>query len=163
AGYIGTPDHIASGLAEAFAAYSAGRGPVMVIAPREVLSASSAPGELPRAAKAAEPRVQAVRSAEVEQLATLLNSAPRRLLCQVGPLRPGAHELLYELARKAGIGLVDTVSQPGTVSRHRDGQIVAEYLGTLSMYGHSARVYDYLFSGGALRPADEQTVMFIGT
>jgi thiamine pyrophosphate-dependent acetolactate synthase large subunit-like protein len=167
--YIGGPGEIASGLAEAFAAYSAGRGPVMVVAPREVLSASTVPGELPKVAKAAEaakvasPRVQAAGGAGVEQLATLLNTAPRRLLCQVGPLSAGAQDLLLELARKAGIALVDSVTQPGTVSRHRDGRIVSEYLGTLSMYGHSARVYDYLFSGGTLRPADEQSVMFIGT
>lgn len=161
--YIGGPDEIASGLAEAFAAYSADRGPVMVIVPREVLQASTAPGELPPAAETAAPRAEAVRGAEVEQLAALLNSAPRRLLCQVGPLSTGAQDLLYELARKAGIGLVDSVTQPGTVSRHRDGHIVDEYLGTLSMYGHSARVYDYLFSDGVLRPSDEQSVMFIGT
>jgi thiamine pyrophosphate-dependent acetolactate synthase large subunit-like protein len=161
--YIESPDDIARGLAEAFAAYSAGRGPVMVIAPREVLSASTAPGELPATAKVATSRAEAVRGAEVEQLATLLNSAPRRLLCQVGPLSAGAQDLLYELAAKAGIGLVDSATQPGTVSRHRDGRIVDEYLGTMSMYGHSARVYDYLFSGGTLRPADEQSVMFIGS
>jgi thiamine pyrophosphate-dependent acetolactate synthase large subunit-like protein len=161
--YIGRSNEIARGLAEAFAAYSADRGPVMVIAPRDVLQATVDLGQLPKAAERGTPRAEVVRSAEVEQLSTLLNSAPRRLLCQVGPLSNGGRDLLYTLARKAGIGLADSVTQPGTVSRHHNGHTVDEYLGTLSMYGYSARVYEYLFSDGVLRPADEQSMMFIGT
>jgi 3-acetyloctanal synthase len=167
--YIGRFKDIPRRLAEAFAAYSADRGPVMVIAPREVLQASVASGALPQTAESAEEaeggksRAEAVRCAEMEQLSTLLNSAPRRLLCQVGPLSGDAQDLMYELARKAGIGLADSLTQPGTVSRYHQGRVVDEYLGTLSMYGYSARVYEYLFSGGALRPANEQSVMFIGT
>jgi hypothetical protein len=161
--YIGRFNDVSRGLAEAFAAYSADRGPVMVLAPREVLQASLAPGELPQTAEEETPRAEVVRCAEMEQLSTLLNSDPRRLLCQVGPLSGDARDLLYALAGKAGIGLADSLTQPGTVSRYHRGRAVDEYLGTLSMYGYSARVYKYLFSGGALRPADEQSVMFIGT
>jgi thiamine pyrophosphate-dependent acetolactate synthase large subunit-like protein len=161
--YIGEPDEIASGLAEAFAAYSAGQGPVMVIASRDVLQTSDAPGELPRPSVAETPRAEVVRSDEVEQIAAVLNTAPRRLLCQVGPLGDGALELLYALARKAGIGLADSVTQPGTVSRYHHGDVVDEYLGTLSMYGYSTRIYPYLYSGRTLRKASEQSLMFIGT
>lgn len=161
--YIGRSDEIARGLAEAFAAYSADRGPVMVIATREVLQASVPLGELPPPAEERAPRAEVVRGDEVEQLATVLNTARRRLLCQVGPLGDGARDLLYGLARKAGIGLVDSVAQPGTVSRYHDGHVVDEYLGTLSMYGYSARVYEYLFAEGTVRSADEQSLMFIGT
>lgn len=160
--YIERSKDIARGLAEAFAAYPAGRGPVMVVAPREVLTASVPLGELP-AVKAETPRAEAVSTAEVEQLATLLNSARRRLFCQAGPISDAARELLYGIAAKAGIGLADSVAQPGTVSRHHQGRIIGEYLGTMSMYGYSARIYDYLFSDGALRPASEQSMMFIGT
>jgi hypothetical protein len=161
--YIGGLDEIARGLAEAFTAYSAGRGPVMVIASRDVLQASTVPGELPRAAAAPAPRAEAVRGAGVDEIAALLNRARRRLLCQVGPLGGAAQDLLYSLAEKAGIGLADTVTQPGAVNRYRDGEVVDEYLGTLSMYGYSTRVYQYLYSGGTLRGNDEQTVMFMGT
>ena len=161
--YIARFSDIPRGLAEAFAAYSADRGPVMVIGPREVLQASVAPGGLPETAEDATPRAEVVREAETEQLSALLNSHSRRLLCQVGPLSGGALDLLYALARRAGIGLADSLTQPGTVSRYHDGQTVDEYLGTLSMYGYSTRVYQYLFSGGTLRPAGEQSMMFIGT
>lgn len=161
--YIGRSHEIGRGLAAAFAAYSAGRGPVMVIAPRAVLQASMGPAEVPRLAEEGPARAKVVGCAEVEQLCTLLNSAPHRLLCQVGPLSGDARDLQYELARKAGIGLTDSVTHPGTVSRYHRGRVVDEYLGTLSMYGYSTRVYEYLFSNGVLRPADEQSLIFAGT
>jgi hypothetical protein len=166
--YISQPSEIGSGLAEAFAAYSAGEGPVLVIAPREVLQASAVPEDLPRpsvaqAAPTETLRAEVVRSDEVEQIAAVLNSAPRRLLCQVGPLGDGALDLLHALARKAGLALADSVTQPGTVSRYYHGAVVDEYLGALSMYGYSTRVYQYLYSGMTLRKPTEQSLMFIGT
>lgn len=169
--YIERSSEITRGLAEAFAAYFADRGPVMVIAPREVLEASVRLGPLgwqtparPEAGEmATASRAAAVSRAEVDRLAALLNSARRRLLCQAGPLTESARDLLYSLARKAGIALADSSTQPGTVGRHHRGQLVHEYLGTLSMYAYSTRVHDYLFDGGAVRPADEQAMMFIGT
>jgi 3-acetyloctanal synthase len=108
-------------------------------------------------------RAEAVRSDEVEQIAAVLNSAPRRLLCQAGPLGDGALDLLHALAGKAGIALADSVTQPGTVSRYHHGAVVDEYLGALSMYGYSTRVYQYLYSGMTLRKPTEQSLMFIGT
>jgi 3-acetyloctanal synthase len=185
--YISKPSEIGTGLAEAFAAYSAGEGPVLVIAPREVLQASAVPADLPRTSVAETalvdrggpggrfplvdrggpggrfPLVEVVRTDEVEQISAVLNSAPRRLLCQVGPLGDGALDLLHALARKSGIALADSVTQPGTVSRYHHGAVVDEYLGALSMYGYSTRVYQYLYSGMTLRKPSEQSLMFIGT
>jgi 3-acetyloctanal synthase len=161
--YIGQFKDIPRGLDEAFAAYSAGRGPVLLLAPREVLQASVAPGDLPRIAAAETRAAAVVRDPGLEQLATLLNADRRRLLCQVGPLSAGPRDLLYELAARTGIGLTDSLTQPGTVSRHHRGRVIDEYLGTLSMYGYSTRVYEYLFSGGALRPANQQSVLFLAT
>lgn len=161
--YIGRSDDIGRGLAEAFEAYSADRGPVMIIAPRDVLQTSMAVDDLPEIAAVPAPRVEVVRSDELEQLTTVLNADRRRLLAQVGPLDPDARELMYELARTAGIGLADSVAQPGTVARHHRGRTVEEYIGTLSMYGYSARVYEYIYKEGALRPRDEQSLMFVGT
>ncbi|MEU4997059.1 hypothetical protein [Streptomyces sp. NPDC021622] len=161
--HIARSADIAAGLAEAFEAYSAGRGPVMVIAPRDVLQTTLTPDELPKVPEPTTRRVESVRSSEVDELSNLLNTAPRRLLSQVGPLNATATDLMYELAKKAGIGLADSVAQPGTVNRYRDGKTIDEYIGTLSMYGYSPRVYEYLYKEGALRPSAEQSVMFIGT
>jgi 3-acetyloctanal synthase len=167
--YIGQPSEIGTGLAEAFAAYSAGEGPVLIIAPREVLQVSTVTDDLPRPSVPETARAdrggpaEVVRSDEVEQIAAVLNSAPRRLLCQVGPLADGALDLLHALAAKAGIALADSVTQPGTVSRYHRGAIVDEYLGALSMYGYSTRVYQYLYSGMTLRKPAEQSLMFIGS
>lgn len=161
--YIGRSADIAAGLAEAFQAYESDRGPVMVIAPRDVLQTVLPPDQVPAVPAVPAPRVEVVRSPEVDQLSELLNTAPRRLLCQVGPLNGTAKELMYELARDAGIALADSVAQPGTVSRYHQGRTVEEFIGTLSMYGYSARVYEYLYQDGALRPSEELTVMFAGT
>ena len=161
--YIGRSADIAAGLAEAFEAYEADRGPVMVIAPRDVLQTTLPPEQVPAQPAVPVATVQAVRSPEIERLSTLLNTARRRLLCQVGPLNDTAKELMYGLARDAGIALADSVAQPGTVSRYHEGRTVEEFIGTLSMYGYSARVHEYLYQDGALRSPDEQTVMFAGT
>jgi 3-acetyloctanal synthase len=135
----------------------------MVIAPRDVLQTVLPPDEIPQIPDLPARRVEVVRSAEIERLAELLSSARRRLLCQVGPLSAPARELMYSLARKAGIGLADSVAQPGTVTRYHDGRVVEEFIGTLSMYGYSPRVYEYLYDMGTLRANSEQSVMFVGT
>jgi 3-acetyloctanal synthase len=161
--FIGRSDDIAKGLAEAFTAYSAERGPVMIIAPRDVLQTSVSADPLPEIERVPERRLAVTRSDELDQLTTVLNTVPKRLLAQVGPLSAEGRELVYRLAREAGIGLADSVAQPGTVNRYRDGVRVDEYIGTLSMYGYSPRVFEYLFSEGSLRPTGEQAVMFVGT
>jgi 3-acetyloctanal synthase len=161
--YISEPSEIGRGLTEAFAAYSAGEGPVLVVAPREVLQVSAVPEDLPQPSAAQAARAEVVRADEVEQIAAVLNSAPHRLLCQVGPLADSALDLLHALARQAGIALADSVTQPGTVSRYHHGAVVDEYLGALSMYGYSTRVYQFLYSGMTLRKPSEQSLMFIGT
>jgi hypothetical protein len=47
------------------------------------------------------------------------------------------------------------------VARYRDGRLVEEYLGTLGLYGYSARVYEYLHRDGRLKPRDEQCLFFL--
>ncbi|WP_280429473.1 hypothetical protein [Nocardia brasiliensis] len=159
--YIERTEHIGEGLQQAFAAYDADRGPVMILATREVLQAN------PEMAAPVEPvapdRPAATDLPELARLSELLNSARVRLLCQVGPLSGNAQQLMYELSHRAGIALADSVAQPGTVTRYRDGTVVPEYLGTLSMYGYSARVHQYLYDRGELRPADEQQVIFLNS
>ncbi len=100
--YIERSKDIASGLTEAFSAYQADRGPVMVIAPAEVLSANVTLADLPQPSPPSAPRAPAIGGAELDQLVDLLNTAKRRLLCQVGPLSDPARELLYALAEQAG-------------------------------------------------------------
>jgi hypothetical protein len=161
--HIAHSDDIAQGLADAFAGYLAERGPVMIVASREVLQTSIPPATAPAAADSVRPASVRVDSSGLDELVGMVNSDRRRLLCQVGPLSRAATELMYDIAHKAGIGLADSVAQPGTVCRYQDGQRVEEFIGTLSMYGYSPRVFDYLFTEGQLRPNDEQTVMFVGT
>ncbi|WP_405163128.1 hypothetical protein OG203_43865 [Nocardia sp. NBC_01499] len=159
--YIERTEHIGEGLREAFAAYDTDSGPVMILATREVLQANLDVDRTPE--PAAPPRVESIHTPELTRLSELLNTARTRLLCQVGPLSKDAQELMYTLASRAGIALADSVAQPGTVTRYRDGARVPEYLGTLSMYGYSARVHQYLYDNGELRSADEQSVLFLNS
>jgi thiamine pyrophosphate-dependent acetolactate synthase large subunit-like protein len=159
--HIDGPDRLAESLSEAFAAYLAGQGPVVLFVTREVLEASGAV-ESPTPGPAATPPVE-VTQRGLDELVELVNGAPKRVLCQAGPLTPRAADLLHELATRAGIGLADSLPHPGTVSRYRRGRPVEEYLGTLSLYGYSARVHQFLHREGRLRPDSEQAVLFVNS
>jgi 3-acetyloctanal synthase len=189
--HIDRPDRLAASLDAAFTAYHAGQGPVVLFVTRDVLEAAGpvplaesmqrqAAGSVPVAGslrrQAADPlpvagplpRPAAGMDAVgvgapdgLDELVQVINTAPKRLLCQVGPIGQEALEALHELAGKAGIALVDSLANPGTVSRYRDGRRIDEYLGTLSLYGYSARVHQFLHDDGRLRPNTEQALLFV--
>ncbi|MFI5780678.1 hypothetical protein [Nocardia sp. NPDC051570] len=160
--HIAVAADIPRGLAEAFAHYRAGRGPLLIIASRDVLQVA---GELDpiEILPAAPPPPIEVRPTAFEDLVDLINSAPKRLLCQPAELTDTGRELVYTLAANAGVALTDSLARPGSVAAYRQGVAVREFLGTMSLYGYSARVYEYLYSDGRVRPADEQALLFVDT
>jgi 3-acetyloctanal synthase len=158
--HIDRPARLAESLAEAFAAYHADRGPVILFVTRDVLDAA---GPVDVIEPAPRPPVTVGETAGLDELAQVINTAPKRLLCQVGPLSAEASGALHELAARAGIALVDSLTNPGTVCRYRDGRRVSEYLGTLSLYGYSARVHEFLHDDGRLRPGTEQALLFVNS
>jgi thiamine pyrophosphate-dependent acetolactate synthase large subunit-like protein len=151
-------DKIADGLREAFDLYLQDRGPVLIFATRDVLQAT---GAVPMPDPIPPDRVESVKSDQVDELVHLLESSPRRLLCQVGQIDNEARELVHRLARGAGVALVDSLSFPGSVSRYCGRDVVPEFIGTLSLYGYSARVHQFLHENGRLRPAAEQALIFL--
>jgi thiamine pyrophosphate-dependent acetolactate synthase large subunit-like protein len=153
-------DTLEKRLLEAFDHYDRSPGPVVLFATREVLQAT---GRVEVSCPPARTRTEPIRSDMVGDLVHLLNSAPRRLLCQVGPVKSEERGLVHQLARRAGIALVDSLAHPGEVSRYSAGGVVSEYIGTLSLYGYSARVHEFLHEDGKLRPTTEQALMFINT
>ncbi|CAM03399.1 thiamine pyrophosphate-dependent acetolactate synthase large subunit-like protein [Saccharopolyspora erythraea NRRL 2338] len=158
--HIEHTSRMAEGLAAAFAAYDAGQGPVVLFATKEVLDSAK-----PVAINRGEP-APARASAVVpgfDELLRLLEGEPVRLLCQPGALRPGAADALRELARRTGLALADSLTQPGVVSRYHGGNHVPEYLGTMSLYGTSPRVHEFLHHDDRPRPADEQALLFLGS
>ncbi|MFF0488789.1 hypothetical protein ACFYTQ_07175 [Nocardia sp. NPDC004068] len=161
--HIAVAADIPRGLAEAFAHFRAGRGPVLVLASRDVLQVS---GELePVEVAPVPPRADPieVRPSAFEDLVGLLGSAPKRLLCQPAELTDTGRDLIYALAAKAGMALADSLTRPGAVGAYHRGAPVPEFLGTMSLYGYSSRVYEYLHADGRVRPAADQALLFVDT
>lgn len=159
--YLSDVDRLPADLERGFALFREGRGPVVLIATPAVLEYSGALGPL-RGPLATSPRATLV-DGPLQEVVDLVNTEPVRLLWQCGALAPGETDQVLELARDAGVALVDTLARPGTVPSHRGGERVREYLGTLSMYGFSAPAYEYLHRDGVLRGQDEQCVFFLAS
>jgi len=150
------PEGMVDQLAEAFEAYHADAGPVVLFVTREVLETTE-----PVTAPVVRRPAAHTAPSPVDDLVRVLNTEPVRLLCQVGPVE--SPDLVHTLARRAGMALADTLTHPGSVSRYRDGAVVEEYLGTLSLYGYSARVHEFLHRDGKLRPRSEQALLFLNS
>ncbi len=157
--HLDDPNRLDADLAEAFAAYDEGLGPVVLLATAEVLEATGAPLRAPAPPQPA-PRATVTEDA-IGPVVDLLNHGPERVLWQLGPLTGTERSLVHEIAAAGGIGLADSLTRPGSVSRHSDGRTVPEYLGTLGLYGYSARVHAFLHHEGRPRPRDEQCLFFV--
>ncbi len=175
--HLDDPARLPDDLSEAFTAYGAGLGPVVLLATPEVLRTLAAPARTPPAARGERragnapahrpdretaPRpALTVREDAMAPVMDLVNDGPARVLWQCGSLGGEERSLVHEIAAHAGIALADSLTRPGSVARYRDGHVVPEYLGTLGMYGYSDRVHDFLHHAGRLRPRDEQCLFFL--
>ncbi|GAA3039289.1 hypothetical protein GCM10020000_17030 [Streptomyces olivoverticillatus] len=86
--YLDDPDRLEDGLAEACAAYHAGRGPVFLLATPAVLDAAGSPDRLEALARShARPPAATldVTESALEPVRRLVESGPARLLWQCGP------------------------------------------------------------------------------
>lgn len=156
--YLTESDRLAQDLTAAFRAYHSRRGPVVLLVSPSVLRHT---GEIERPeipATAARPQVQ---EDAVEAVAEMLNHEQSSILWQCGKLTDAERDLVYELARRAGIALVDSLGRPGTVTRYQQGQTVDEYLGTMSLYGCSPEVWSFLHPDGHLLPSDKHALFFL--
>ncbi|MGW4589311.1 hypothetical protein [Amycolatopsis thermoflava] len=156
--YLDNPRTLARDLAAAFRLYRQRRGPVVLLASPQVLRHTE-PVRVPATTTAdAAPRV---REDQVDVVARMINSEASTLLWQCGRLDEDERALVYRLARAAGAALVDSLSRPGTVSQYDDGARVEEYLGTMSLYGYSPAVWEFLCPGGQAREYDRQALFFL--
>ncbi|MGH4033585.1 hypothetical protein ACQB60_32170 [Actinomycetota bacterium Odt1-20B] len=161
--HLDDPERIAEGLADAYAQYHAHRGPVFLLATPAVLDATGTAGELNRPGTVEPPPTAAlqVEESDLAPVLRMVNSEPCRLLWQCGTLDAEESWLVHDIASRAGVGLADSLTRPGSVRRHRDDTVVEEYLGTLGLYAFSARVHAYLHADGRLRPRGEQALFFL--
>jgi thiamine pyrophosphate-dependent acetolactate synthase large subunit-like protein len=163
--YLDRAERLDQDLRSAFGAFARGHGPVVLLATPAALDAT-----VPPPARTASPPDASTRAStsvadgeSVDAVVRTLNRERATLLWQCGQLTADEADLVLEIARRAAIGLVDSLAHPGVVSRYRDGRLVEEYLGTLGLYAYSARVYDYLHHGGRLKPRDEQYLLFLNS
>ncbi len=159
--YLDDPDRLPQDLAAAFASYEAHEGPVVLLATAAVLAVIAPPEA--EAAPLPPRRTASARVSESQltPLLRMLDHDPIRMLWQCGQLDAEERELTHRIARSAGVALADSLTRPGSVARFHDGRRVEEYLGTLGMYGTSARVHGYLHRDGRLRSRREQSVLFL--
>ncbi|MCX4904255.1 hypothetical protein [Streptomyces sp. NBC_00878] len=158
--YLADPATLQEDLSAAFTAYHESEGPVVLLATPSVLASAAPLAPVP----AGQRRPRAVLRVAEDQLAPvtdLVNSGPARLLWQCGRLDGEESGLVHEIAAGAGIALADSLTRPGSVAAYRDGRKVDEYLGSLGLYGYSARVHGFLHHGGRLRPREEQALFFL--
>ncbi|MGW0827532.1 hypothetical protein [Streptomyces sp. NPDC002845] len=158
--YLNDPRRLREDLAAAWAAYEENNGPVVLLATPSVL-ASSTPIGSPGPAARPRPATLHVREDQLAPVVDLVNAEPVRLLWQCGRLDREESGLVHEIAARAGIALADCITRPGSVAGYRDGRKVDEYLGSLALFGYSARVHAFLHRDGRLRPRDESCVLFL--
>lgn len=159
--YLDDPARLADDLAAAFAAYGEDRGPVVLLATPEVLRVPAPAGQQqPEPARA--PLMEVTEDA-LAPVMDLVNDGPAHVLWQCGALDAEQRGLVYDIAAEAGIALADSLTRPGTVAGHHEGRRVEEYLGTLGMYGYSARVHAFLHEGSRLRHRDRQALFFLNS
>jgi thiamine pyrophosphate-dependent acetolactate synthase large subunit-like protein len=155
--YLDGPDTMADRLEEAFRLYAEARGPVVLLVTQAALDARD---PLPRAPAypppAARPAIAAGADDALAKAMEIINRERTRVLWQASRLDAEEEDLVHEIARRAGVALVDTLGHPGPSHRRVPG-----YLGTLGLYGFHDRAHAFLHEEGKLRPRAESCVFFL--
>lgn len=168
--YMEDADQINSDLSKAFELYHKNEGPVVLLATANVLAASKPATAITDADHYGMINTKdAVHILENEQeraellnqALTLVNNGPEKVVWQLGPLDDEETRLVQDIARETGIALVDSLLYPGSVPKYIEGKRNTSYLGTLSIYGFSPRVYNYLYTNDKLNPIEDQCLFFI--
>lgn len=146
--FLREPGDLQSGLANAFDALDNRPGPTFVFASQSALE-SRTPVVVPLKQRTPAPSaissITEVRLRErLNHAVAVLNHDPAPILWQCGRLSPTQRQRVLSIARKTGVALADSIVAPGSVPAWQDGMPVANYLGPLSMYGFSRRIYEFL-------------------
>ncbi len=161
--FIRTPEEVAPKLQEAFGMLARRPAPVFVFATQAALEALlPMPDTLqwPLLEQVAPPATPAQADA-LDQVVRTINEEPVHMLWQCGRLSAEEHRLVLEISERAGIALADSLTHPGTVSDYHDGRPVPHYLGALSMYGFSRKLYHFLHTEHRINPPQEQCLLFL--
>lgn len=162
--YLRDPEELADRMSEAFDAFSAGEGPVILYTTPQVLMSTQAlayslTSKYP--VPTTEKPLYVKDPAQLEPVIDLINNERTRIVWHCGHLDDEEFALVTEIAERAGIALVDGLGRPGSVSKYRNGKLQTNYLGSCSIYGFSARFYEYMHADGRLHPKNEQILFYL--
>ncbi|PQQ39403.1 hypothetical protein C6H68_02350 [Photorhabdus luminescens] len=137
-------------------------GPVFILATQSVLECTLKPEQLPHPSQWSllVPQIGDNEASVMDAVMSLINHDKRRILWQCCHLTDHERELIYQIAEKAGIALVDTLVSPGAVSDYHQQKPVSNYIGILSVYGFSSKVFHYLHEGQQLADPESQSIFF---
>ncbi|MGF1724747.1 hypothetical protein [Photobacterium nomapromontoriensis] len=136
-------------------------GPVFVFATQQALETTLQIGLDSDGIEPITTQEKATPSSELSAVMELINNSHRRIVWQCSHLDNQERELVYQIAERAGIALVDTMISPGSVSDYRGREPVENYIGTLSVYGFNRKVFQYLHQDQQLAEPDTQSVFFL--
>ncbi|SDH68569.1 Acetolactate synthase large subunit [Pseudomonas flavescens] len=162
--FIRKVEEVGARLEEAFALLAERAGPVFILATQGVLeSRPPVPLDvrLPALAAPLAWRPDTRQRAALDQALALINRQPLHLLWQCGTLSDEQRRRVHALAERGAIGLADSITQPGSVGPYHQGRPVAHYLGPLSLYGFSRRVYRFVHTEHELNSPQEHCVFFL--
>lgn len=143
--FIRTPDEMPASLEGAFRSLDERPAPTFVLATLNILEsqANNLTIKIPSPIFRKE-KLSALQRERLDQAVSAINHDNTRILWHCGRLTDGERERILALAKRAGIGLVDSITHPGSVSAYRNGVPVENYLGTLSVFGFNRAVYEFL-------------------
>lgn len=162
--FIRKVEEIGPRLEEAFAMLAERPEPVFILATQGVLeSRPQVPLEvrLPDIIPTPAWRPDTRQAKALDQALHLINHEPVHLLWQCGKLNAEQRRRIHALAERGAIGLADSITQPGSVGPYYEGRAVPEYLGPLSLYGFSRRVYQFMHCEHELNGARDHCVFFL--
>lgn len=99
--------------------------------------------------------------AALDEAMRLINQQPMHILWFCGHLSTDQRAQVQRIARRAGIALADSITQPGSIGPYQHGEYLPNYLGPLSLYGFSRRIYKFLHTDHEINDTDSQCVFFI--
>ncbi|MHA6883748.1 decarboxylase [Ralstonia pseudosolanacearum] len=163
--FIRKVEEIGPRLEEAFAMLAERPEPVFILATQGVLESRPAQAlqvSLPALAQPAPaPGPNETQRAALDEAMRLINRQPMHILWFCGHLSADQRERVQRIARRAGIALADSITRPGSIGPYQHGEYLPNYLGPLSLYGFSRRIYKFLHTDHEINGTDSQCVFFI--
>ena len=158
-GFLREPRELQECLSNAFSALDRRPAPTFVFATQAALeSRSPLPDDFVQNVPVMAPdrRVEQTRQRDhLKQAVAIMNSESAPILWQCGRLTDTQRDRIILLARKTGIALADSIVAPGSIPAWHKGVSVRNYLGPLSMYGFTRRIYEFLEHGCQARQQQE--------